>query len=451
MFSIAAFLQEQDESAASEATFQSGLQDYRARRLDPRLFIETSALYPLYPVNWRALPGDQHALALERIYQLGPWSSGGKLMWPLFARDAAQHGRAAEARLWQQRADEARAHSLAIMEPMTTLWLDRPLRWALAALLAAILYVAALFTKYWSRGRDDIALRRNQEGPGGNFRFLRVEYWSWTERASFLMIVALGWAALGIGGAHYRAWRRFQRIRPQSSYGSFAGQEFAEFIEKVLPPTRERQLLLEINRRQSVPDGRPLQLPDTAQVERAFLGGGSERFPLWALGGPLSASSFLEDNPFQSQAIATALPVFYALLLPLALASFLMPQWPSLSGAGIVVGGLSQETRKGVGPWLREALLPGVSARWSFLGGILLVAWCQELVKIILVRTWGSSEIFAFTLRPDLESYWRNYFGYAGVYPPAPHGLELYGVLAAIGLVNLLLVSIGQLSTDEHR
>ncbi len=307
-------------------------------------------------------------------------------------------------------------------------------------------YAAALFTKYYFRGRDDIALRRSQEGPGGNFRFLRVEYWSWTERFNVLLIVALGWAALGIAGAHYRAWRRFEEIRPESRYGSFAGPDFARFLEERLPPTPERELLLEINRRQSAPDGKPLVLPDSAQMERAFLGGGAERFPLWVLAGPLNASGFLGESPYEFQTLTKFLPVLYAVLLPLALASFLMPQWPALASLSSERPSELSSERPSVWPrlrqWTREALVPGVSARWSCLGGLVLLAWCQEVVKILLVRAWGSLGVYSFSFQPAWESYWRGTFGYNGDLPQAPHGLSLYGVVAAIWLANLLLVSV---------
>jgi len=363
-------------------------------------------------------------------------------MSPLFAQDAAKHGRTWEARLWRQRADEARVHSLSILEPMTTRWLDSPLRWAAAGILAAILYAAALFTKYFARGRDDIALRRSQEGPGGNFRFLRAEYWSWTERVNFLLIAVLGWAALGIGGAHYRAWRCFQEMPPQSRYGSFAGPDFARFLQKELPATPERELLLEINRRQSANDRQPLALPTPPEMERAFLGGGPESFALWALGGPLTASTLLGDRGMGGT-IPKLLPVLYAVLLPLAVASFLLPQWPAHpSGAGILAGRLSLEKRKAAWQWIREALAPGVSARWNFFGGLVLVALCQELVKILMVHASGSWEIYSFTFRPGMEHYWRNTFGYTGAFPQPPQGLEIYGAAAAIWLVNLLLISV---------
>jgi hypothetical protein len=440
MFALSEAMQEEGEEAASETAFQSGLRDYRARGLDPRLFISTAPTF-LYPVTWRNLPANQHALAQERMYQLGPWSGGGKMLFPLLATDAARHGRATEARMWQQRADEARAHSLAILEPMTTLWLDRPLRWAAAGILAAILYAVALFTKYFARGRDDIALRRSQEGPGGNFRFLRVEYWSWTERVNFLLIVALGWAALGISGAHYRAFWRFQVIPPQSRYGSFAGPDFARFLQKELPPTPERDLLLEISQRQSAPDGQPLALPTPAQMERAFLGGGPESLPLWALGGPLTASRWRGDYGIGG-AIPKLLPGLYAALLPLALASFLMPQWPALpSRAGTLAGRLSPETRRNAGQWIRETLAPGVSARWSFLGGVFLLAWCQELVKILVIRGTGSLEIYAFNFRPGMENFWRVSFGYTGAFPQPPQPAEIYGAAVGIWLVNLLWIA----------
>jgi hypothetical protein len=456
LFALAETLQEKNEAEASEAAFQNGLRDCRDRGIDPRLFIGVAPTN-LYPVTWRNLPASQFVVAQERMFQLGPWCGGCKLLFPLMAAEAAQQGRTAEARLWRQRGDDARDHSLSIYEPMATLWVDRPLRWAAAAILAAFLFAAALFTKYFSRGRDDIALRRSQEGPGGNYRFLRVEYWSWTERINFLLIVALGWAALGIAGAHYRAWRRFQEIPPQSTYGSFAGPDFAAFLQRTLPATPERELLLEINRRQSGGDPQPLVLPTPAQMERAFLGGGVERFPLWALGGPLTASRLLGDY-WLTGSVARVLPVIYAFLLPLAFASFLMPQWPPLlSGAGIPACRLSpaekKSGRQGRLPhwqWIREALVPGVSARWSLLGGLLLLAWCQELVKILMRLAWGSSDVYSLTYRPGMENFWRFNFGYAGAFPSALGALEIYGAAAAIWLVNLLVVSIFRRRVWEH-
>jgi hypothetical protein len=449
LFALAETLQEKNETEASEAAFQNGLRDYRDRGIDPRLFVGMAPTN-VYPVTWKNLPASQLGAAQERMFQLGPWCGGCKLLFPLMAADAAQHGRAAEARLWQQRADDARDHSLSIYEPMATLWVDRPLRWSVAAILAAFLFVTALFSKYFFRGRDDIALRRSQEGPGGHYRFLRVEYWSWTERINFLLVVVLGWAALGIAGAHYRAWRRFQEIPPQSTYGSLAGPDFAAFAQRTLPATPERELLLEINRRQSSGDPQPLVLPTPAQMERAFLGGGGERFPLWVLGGPLTAARLLGDY-WLTGSLARALPVIYAFLLPVAFAALLMPQWPPiLSGARIPAYRLSPEEenggRQGSSPhipqWIREALVPGVSARWSLLGGVLLLAWCQELVKIVMRLNWGSADVYSLTFRPGMENFWRFNFGYAGSFPSAPGALTIYGVAVGIWLVNLLVVSV---------
>jgi hypothetical protein len=162
-------------------------------------------------------------------------------------------------------------------------------------------------------------------------------------------------------------------------------------------------------------------------MERAFRGGGPEAFPRWAMGGPLNAAGLMTRS--MGGSMVQSLPVLYAVLLPLALASFLMPQWPPLS-----------RKRDSQG-WLPH-LLPGVSTRWSFLGGVLLLAWCQELVRILVIRGNGSLEIFSYSLRPGMEGFWRSSFGYNGPVPQPPHGWEIYGAAVVIWVVNLVVVSV---------
>src|SRR5204863_4084300 len=89
----------------------------------------------------------------------------------------------------------------------------------------------------------------------------------------------------------------------------------------------------------------------------------------------------------------------------------------------------------------REALIPGTSARWNLLGALLLVVWCHGLVEMALVSRWGSLEIFSHMLRPGWDRLFRYQFGYTGALPPAaPAGLALFGVPAAVWLVNLVVV-----------
>src|SRR5262249_2301160 len=156
-----------------------------------------------------------------------------------------------------------------------------------------------------------------------NFRFLRVEYWSWTERVSFLILACVGWAALGIAGAHVRALERFEQVPGSAIIGSFGGRAFADFVNRRLPNTPERDLLLEINQIQSEPGGKSIQPPTYAQMQRAFTGGGAEHFPLWAAGGALLAAPVMQDDfGRQARRWTRVLPVFYALIVPLALAVF---------------------------------------------------------------------------------------------------------------------------------
>ncbi len=432
LFALSSALLDEHEPEASEIAFQNGLKNYRAFGMDPRLFMDNTPNF-LYPVTWRNIPVEYHAIARERLFQLAPYSGAGLVVFPLEAAFDAQQHRTAEAQLWQRRADDARAHSLAILEPMVERWLDRPLRWAGAGILAAIVYVLVLFTKYWSQGREDIAMNRRQEGPGGNFRFARVEYWTWTERVSFLLIVAAGWAALGIAGAHHRAWMRLAIFMPaQSRYGSFAGDGFARFLDNAMPDTPEREMLREIGRRQFESGEMPATVPTPTQIERAFVGGGAEKFPLWAAGGPIEGSSFLTFRNWIGGQPLQMIPMIYAGLLPFALAVFLMPQWPPRTGG---------KPRA----WpriLREVIVPGSSPVWSFLGGLVLMAWCEELIVVALVHARQTVEVFAFDNQPTMQNYFRNTYNYTGPFPAPPTLWSVAQWAIAVFAVNALLVII---------
>jgi tetratricopeptide (TPR) repeat protein len=177
-----------------------------------------------------------------RAYALAPWVQGAAGYWKSYGDYLLKNGKKEEGATWFARADDAQANSL---------FLDRNSRYrtslraslvSVTALAASILFAAVLFFRYLPQR----AVRRKAEREAGVSRpgFLHTEYWSRTERFSFLLLVAVAWLARGYSDSGLRA------ISNRALYGFYDSRTgillSSSAIERLQanPPSPERDLVL---------------------------------------------------------------------------------------------------------------------------------------------------------------------------------------------------------------
>ena len=105
-----------------------------------------------YGFDWRQLhvPASEVNPLRDRIYRLQPYGEAAEVAWQMYALDNRQAGNMQLADLWQQRADDARTHSLYPGRPFD-LAIDRALLFVWATLLAAIVLLVVRFVRYAPR------------------------------------------------------------------------------------------------------------------------------------------------------------------------------------------------------------------------------------------------------------------------------------------------------------
>ncbi len=316
---------------------------------------------------------------------------------------------------------DARATSLYVREPAATERVDLPLLVALSAALGALLLMLSCSSKYFRH--------RARNTEPAEFRFFLTEYWTWPERAAFLFLALCAWLALGIAGGYMRGIRRLEGIPFDARFGSFASPSTAVYFETELPASPEQRMLAGLARHTGPVAASAVPTPE--QMERALeLRVPMTRVVLWAAGGPINAGSFLRPElrylVLPQQSVPAQITVILTcLLLPLAMFILLVPRQEIYD----------QQTK------LWEVLVP--AAAWSWLGGLVLLAFCFFLVQTALVYANGSPCFVAWTCNPYLAQHlqWRYGLEGASILPSSrPSAFWLYGAPLTIWALNFICV-----------
>jgi Tfp pilus assembly protein PilF len=238
---ISATLDDDDLPELAREAFERGYAEYWKRGMDPRLNSALLNALILY-TGPRRISETLRPELIDRRYRIAPWVEYAGYAWESYASFLESTGKSQEATLWRGRAMEARQNSLFIFS--RTLMREYETIYALvpAAYLAAVLFIVALYLRY--RPERRLHARAQQAGFIRRFSFFNVEYWSRSDRIAFFLIGVAGWLTLGAAGAITQIRVRVYSMPLSVGAGSLAGPVTTSYIEKNLPPSPERDLLL---------------------------------------------------------------------------------------------------------------------------------------------------------------------------------------------------------------
>ena len=465
MLPLAGLLDRLGERAAARRAFELGCQDFLRRGNDPRLLLTLIGKMILYQ-PWRKNPPDLNTNygreLMERNFRLAPRCEAADFAWQAYAAYLQQGGQTEAARVWRARAKEAARTSVFLMPRDYTLLADLLILVILSAPIAAGLYATLLSVRYLRQRRADLAAQKGQGLRVRAFSLVSLRYWTLSQRVAFLTIIVTVWAAVGLFTVIVQGVSRAAGMPLGSGMGSLAGPVTVWHLENRLPPTPERDLLLAVAYHQSgenekaerlyrsLPDfaeswnnlgvllrgagseqearqafekalaldpglaesglnlGQPPQgiwaeqylkyLPDRAMIappraERwapVFLGGS---ILLQAKAGPFAGSGpeglFSNSGVVGSPGSMIVLKLMLVAALILAVGLLFLPRWTA-----------TQLPPKGFS--VLEVLLPGISSGWSFLGGLVLVAWGYLLLQALLMLARGTPYILTSIALPNL-------------------------------------------------
>lgn len=241
LLDISNYLEEKYEREAARTAFERGYAEFWRQGQDPRLtsflLVQGVSIRPETPAS------TQRAL-IDRAYATGPWVDGAARAWELYGKSLAADGNSKKARLWLERAKEARDNGLLVTGD------DRYFE-ALAAslvtsttLAAALFYTLVLYFRYRPQRKARAAAERaaGVSRPG----FCNVEYWRRSERVAFLSIVAVAWIAEGVAGSALRASSNQSFGFSEMKDGSLLGPSSLYSLESRVAKSPERDLLLAV-------------------------------------------------------------------------------------------------------------------------------------------------------------------------------------------------------------
>lgn len=428
LFIIAANLQLIGQFDVAREVFEHGYADFLRHGNDPRLFFSLR-LRELFAVFPRVLPAKEMPDVIEHLYWLSPGAEGMEQAWLLYGDYLENKGDASAARKWRARAEELRTSPPVPLLFEASRVVDRALAILLSSILAAVLFIVVLYLRYRPQRKLDLAARDRPR----SFSFLHTQYWSRRERIAFLLIILAGWYAAGLVGGFFADIRIFERRPMGVLAGSFAGPVATSYFENQFPATPQRDLCLAFAYQQSGENEKAeklyRQLPDFAEswnnlgvllknsghaaearqaFERALQLEPGMQEAAWNLGQQANGfwaelhQRFVPDRPMLApphrsriaellygpspreiywRALrgvygASSLSLIFNGVLPRAVGEvllatllfcslvilFLLPQWD-----------VTQRPGRLQTVW--EALLPGTSPAWGFLGGITLLLW----------------------------------------------------------------------------
>jgi hypothetical protein len=244
----------QPERGLMTRAYERAFRDFIARGRDPRLVDTLIARLVLF-LPGVGIPSSETARRsyLDQLYPLAPTSEATERGWAFHARALAQAGDETAAALWRERAEASRRESMFLGTLDVQLRHDRGLLLAIAASVAAIIFLVTRRVKYMPQ----MKMRRTaatRSGQRAAWVFGALGYWTRRERWSLLLLVAIGWLSMGYSRTYAVVMTRALSL--QVHVGALSGPEdFSRY-----PPSDERTLLQAIS----------LQPIDAAEAERLY-------------------------------------------------------------------------------------------------------------------------------------------------------------------------------------
>jgi len=246
---ISAFLDTFGQREVARKAFERGYRDFLERGYDPRLvhsLLPKFILYSYGPAkgDWKREDPVFRREIIERFYRFAPYAEAAEYAWQLYAQRLETDGPSELVSTWQFRAKDARGKSGAIWNRGVLLAIDTAALLVASAFLAGFLFIVVIYRRYVPQRRLLAAAHGRQGKLARGFFLFGLEFWSRRDRIAFLSIALLGWLAAGAVGSYMSGILRVAAAPLSLAGGSLAGPVNREYLEKHLPPTPERDLLL---------------------------------------------------------------------------------------------------------------------------------------------------------------------------------------------------------------
>jgi tetratricopeptide (TPR) repeat protein len=245
----------QPEPMLAARAYDRAFRDFIARGRDPRLVDTLIARLVLF------LPGEAIRTSepvrrsyLDQLYPLAPTSEASERGWDVHARALAQAGDETAAAVWRERAGTSRRESLYLATLDFQIRHDRGQLLAITSTLAAIIFLVTRRAKYMPQ----MKMRRTaatRSGQRAEWVFGALAYWTRRERWSLLLLVVMGWLAIGYSRTYAQVAARAFAMPVRA--GMISGPENFDRY----PPSDERTLLQAISKQ---------VVNDAADAERLY-------------------------------------------------------------------------------------------------------------------------------------------------------------------------------------
>ncbi len=232
------------EPELASKAFEVGYANFLEQGFDPRMvyaLISRLVLYraPSQLARDRAnLPGwsAQQENEVERLYRLAPYVEGSRLAWEALAIHAPPD----QAAIWKRRAADAQASAFMDRYPLMRL-LDICLYVLAGGGLAVYLYIFLMYGFYWRRYRE-LEKQMGAKPWWRSLSWLALPYWSRSQRWGFLLLVLVVWIAGGLGTLLLEIESRVASAPVSMFSGTIADPASRAYLDK-LPFTTARDLL----------------------------------------------------------------------------------------------------------------------------------------------------------------------------------------------------------------
>ena len=484
------------EPALAARAFDRGFTDFIRRGRDPRLVDTLIARLVVFPLGNLAQANPEfRETALERIYQIGPTSEATERGWEIHARALEAAGDTAGAARWRARAETSAHESLYIASIAFQLRHDRGLLLGLAAIIASVIMILTRRVKYAAQLR----MRRDAIARSGQHQqrvFGGIAYWTRRERWSLLLLIVVGWLALGYSRVYSRAIQT--AFAMPIHVGQVAGPEnFARY------PASDERTLMQAFSQQATGNAAEAErlyrsVPQFAEswnnigVLRARAGdeaGSREAFArAIALDAALPEAIFNAEGRATTELTQTfakyAAPEMKMTALPSRdrlLAAYLGSLWthryaatllgpsevlradtrsstflnnrlliPAVAGGAVLlvllvvlVAALMFVRRQdatvppGRMSTIVEFVIPGLSGAWQWGSAPILLLWCTAVLAAGLQLVFSSPYLLTAAAQPGIMRAFGYAVGYQDLNPPLT---LLFGVAAALWIANAIIL-----------
>jgi tetratricopeptide (TPR) repeat protein len=251
---MASLLESLSEPAAAQRAFEAGYRNMLDRGLDPRLnlgLIGKMILYPTRPGGLVDSASEHGREIMERHYRLAPFSESADLAWRAYAKMMERNGRAEDARKWRTRAEAASGTALFLLPRRFAFFSDILIVLVFASLVASVVFILFLNLRYRPQRRADAKTRPDRKPVGRLLASLSFQHWSLSQRIAFLSIVAVAWVGSGIEAGMLRGIGRVAAAPISLAMGSLNGPVSRDYLERTVPASPERDLLLAYSNQQA--------------------------------------------------------------------------------------------------------------------------------------------------------------------------------------------------------